>query len=181
MENNKTYIGIDVGKSGFISMRTPQGGWSHYEIPKVNDKVVDYHSLNRLFRDFVSKGDIFCTIENVHAIFGSSAAATFSFGDINGYLRAMLFAYDIPHVYIQPKEWQKEMWKGITPVATYSTIKRKDKDILKKNVDTKATSMLAAKSLFPTMDFRRTERCKSMDDNKIDSILLCEYGRRMNF
>ena len=42
----------------------------------------------------------------------------------------------------------------------------------------KATSELAARRLFPEIDFKRNERCRVSDDNKIDALLLCEYCKR---
>lgn len=39
-------------------------------------------------------------------------------------------------------------------------------------------SEIAVKRLFPDMDLRRTVKCTVFDDNKIDSILMCEYARR---
>ena len=49
-----------------------------------------------------------------------------------------------------------------------------------KQVNTKETSMNAAKRLFPNIDFRRTTKCKNLDDNKVDATLMCEYARRKN-
>jgi hypothetical protein len=40
--------------------------------------------------------------------------------------------------------------------------------------------MNAAKRLFPNIDFRRTTKCKNLDDNKVDATLMCEYARRKN-
>ena len=56
-----------------------------------------------------------------------------------------------------------------------------EKEINKKEVNTKATSINAAKRLFPELDFRRTEKCDNIDDNKVDATLICEYLRRKNY
>ena len=38
----------------------------------------------------------------------------------------------------------------------------------------------AAKRLFPDIDFRRTSKCKNIDDNMCDAMLMAEYARRKN-
>lgn len=62
----------------------------------------------------------------------------------------------------------------------YKDIVIKGKPTKKKEVNTKKTSMNAAKRIFPNVDFRKNERCKKPDDNKIDSLLIAEYARRKN-
>ena len=64
--------------------------------------------------------------------------------------------------------------------ASYTIQMRNGKEISKKVVNTKQTSINAAKRLFPTIDLRKTTKCKNIDDNKCDSLLLSEYGRRKN-
>lgn len=39
---------------------------------------------------------------------------------------------------------------------------------------------MACHRLFPTVDLRRTIKCKNEDDNFADSLLMAEYGRRKN-
>jgi hypothetical protein len=56
----------------------------------------------------------------------------------------------------------------------------KGKETIRKEVDTKNTSYNAARRLFPNIDFRKSERCKSFDDNKVDATLIAEYARRKN-
>ena len=119
-------------------------------------------------------------MEEVHALFGSSAKSTFSFGEINGVLKALLIANEIPYTLVQPKIWQNEIWANKDMVVSYKTATRAGKEIKQKVVDTKATSINAARRLFPSIDMRRNERCKRIDDNKVDSLLLAEYGRRKN-
>lgn len=177
MEQGKCYIGIDPGQKGFITTQY-NGVWAHYAIADN-----DFYQLSRILREIKEKhanSGISCVIEDVHAIFGSSAKSTFSFGEIVGLLRGLLIANDIPYVAIQPKTWQMEMWGNQDVVASYKKVRIKDKDVTKKVVDTKATSINACKRLFPTFDLRKTDRCKNIDDNKVDSILLCEYARRKN-
>lgn len=115
---------------------------------------------------------IHCVIEDVHAKFGSSAKATFSFGYVCGATEAMLIAHDIPYTKVNPKKWQKEMWEGIP-------VQKKPSSSGKTMVnDTKLMSLMAAKRLFPEVDLRASNRSKIPHDGKVDSLLLAEYCRR---
>lgn len=173
--NGKLYIGIDVGSKGFISTQI-NGTWEHFSI-----EDNDLYQLSEIMRQIRNKHEnIACVIEDVHSIFGSSAKSTFAFGFNKGYLIGLLAANKIPYTLVAPKEWQREMWGNSDMVVTYKEVTIKGNKTTKKDVNTKQTSINCAKRLFPTMDFRKTEKCKKIDDNKVDSVLLCEYGRRKN-
>ena len=168
-------MSIDPGSKGFICTQI-DGVFKHYSI-----EDNDLYQLSEIMAEIRSKYDnLVCVIEDVHSIFGSSAKSTFNFGFNKGYLIGLLAANKIPYILVQPKEWQKVMWSNADMVVTYKQIKIKDKMVSKKVVDTKATSINAAKRLFPTIDFRKSERAKNIDDNKVDATLMSEYARRMN-
>jgi hypothetical protein len=170
-------IGIDPGKNGYICVYEDledEKGWSYfytyYPIPLIGDKV-DLISLDSIFDTYTLKFgyiNVHCVIEDVHALFGSAAKATFNFGWIVGVLEAMLVAHAIPYTKVTPKDWQKEMWQGIPKITKQG----------KTSTDTKAMSLLAAKRLFPNEDLRATERCTKPHDGKVDALLLAEYCRR---
>lgn len=173
--NDKAYMGIDVGSKGFISIQY-NGLWEHYSI-----EDNDLYQLSEIMRQIRSKrANIACVIEDVRQIFGSSAKSTFNFGFNKGYLIGLLAANKIPYTLVQPKEWQKEMWGLHDMVVTYKKVTVKGKEVSKKEVNTKQTSINCAKRLFPTMDLRKNERCKKIDDNKVDSVLMAEFARRKN-
>lgn len=172
---SKCYMSIDPGSKGFICTQI-DGVFKHYSI-----EDNDLYQLSEIMAEIRSKYDnLVCVIEDVHSIFGSSAKSTFNFGFNKGYLIGLLAANKIPYILVQPKEWQKVVWNNADMVVTYKQIKIKDKMVSKKVVDTKATSINAAKRLFPTIDFRKSERAKNIDDNKVDATLMSEYARRMN-
>ena len=172
---NRVYLGIDVGSKGFITLNTG----SEFKFYSIADN--DIYQLSDIFRDIKNEyPNVVCVMELIHAIFGSSAKATFAFGEINGILKGLLMANKIPYHLVPPKTWQKEMWDNKDLVVSYKTIKVKGKDVSKKDINTKQTSINAAKRIFPNIDLRRTEKCKNYDDNKVDSLLLAEYGRRKN-
>lgn len=172
----KTYIGIDPGAVGFITAMFPNGNFEFYSIEE-NDDL----DLNRVLKSIKERSwQVTAVLEDVHAIFGCSAKSTFAFGEIKGILKGLLVANEIPYTLVQPKIWQGEIWNNQDMIVSYRTVKRDDKEIKQKVVDTKSTSINAARRLFPSIDLRKNDRCKKIDDNKVDSLLMAEFARRKN-
>ena len=173
--NDKCYMGIDPGSKGYISVQY-NGEFSFYSIE--DNDLYQLSEIMANIRNIYS--DLVCVVEDVHAIGNSAAKSTFTFGFNKGYLVGLLAANKIPYVLVQPKTWQKEMWQNSDMVVNYKKAKVRGKDVTRKEVDTKATSINAAKRLFPNIDFRKSDRCKNLDDNKVDATLMSEYARRKN-
>ncbi len=178
----KTYIGIDPGSIGFISAIFPNGNFEFYAI--VENDALDLH---RIFKSIKERSwQVTAVLEDVHAIFGSAAKSTFAFGEIKGILKGLLIANEIPYTLVQPKQWQQEIWVHQDEIYITKNRNVTDKDTgVKyskpyKAVDPKPTSINAARRLFPNIDLRKNERCKKIDDNKVDSLLMAEYARRKN-
>ena len=172
---SRCYIGIDVGSKGFITLNT--GDELRFFSIADNDSYQLSDILHSIKEEFPN---VVCAMEEIHAIFGSSAKATFAFGEINGLLKGLLIANKIPYHLIPPKTWQREVWENKDMVISYKNVVIKGKETSKKEINTKQTSFNAAKRIFPTVDLRKNERCKNPDDNKCDSILISEYARRKN-
>ncbi len=171
----KKYIGVDVGKSGFIAVIDN----NEYRFCSIKDS--DNLTLSKFLLDETLGQSVAVVIEDVHALYGSSAEGTFNFGYIKGFLVGLLVAHKIPYTLVQPKEWQSGIWTNADMVVAHKKVARKDgKEITRKETDAKATSINAAQRLFPTVDFRKNERCSRIDDNKVDALLMAEYGRRKN-
>lgn len=175
------YIGIDVGKSGGIAV-IQDNKLSLYCIPTIK-KEVDIDELDKLLfefkydidkEDFIDAHDCMCVIEDVHSIFGSSAKSNFAFGWIAGILEGLLTANRIPFIKVAPKEWQKEAWRGVSPIKINTGKKLKSGEP-KYKIDTKATSLIAAKRLFPNETFLATERSKVPHDGLVDAALMAFY------
>lgn len=182
-------IGIDPGKDGFITVWKEGEGFIFLPIP-LSGKEVDYHALKRDFSEAighntngeivitngkVTDSTIYCVIEDVHAKFGTAAKATFNFGFVAGAMEMMLIALGIPYTKVAPKKWQKQMWEGVT-------VQKKQSSTGKTMVnDTKSTSLIAAKRMFPDLDLRAntdSKRATKPHDGKVDSLLICEYCKR---
>lgn len=175
----KIRVGIDPGGTGFITSFLINSNESeqvieYFPIPKIG-KIVDIAAIDNFLKNIKALEGIYSIhfiIEDVHAIYGSSAGATFSFGHVVGVLEALIISNKIPFTKVQPKEWQKEMWQGIPLMKKPSSTGKK---MVK---DTKAMSLVAAKRLFPGEDLRKSTRAKNPDHNKVDSLLMAEYCKR---
>ena len=103
----KIYIGIDPGSKGFVAVDYGDG---NHEFCAIADN--DYHDI-ALFLSNVKalhEGRVVCCMEEIHAVYGSSAKATFSFGEVFGVLQGILVALGIGYHLVPPKTWQKEIW-----------------------------------------------------------------------
>lgn len=86
--------------------------------------------------------------------------ASLSTGRGFGLMEGILAALRIPYTIVDVGFWQARMFGGIP------------------HSDPKAASILVAKRLFPNMDLRRTDKCRTVHDGKCDALLIAEYGRR---
>lgn len=161
------YIGIDIGKSGYIVCIADDAIGKH-QIPLIGDEVDD-KALAEIF-EMYSKTKCIVYMEDLHSIYGVSASSNFSFGHINGLIQGMLVAYKIPFIKISAKKWQKEMFEGIPMQFKMNKGKQK--------VDTKAMSILASKRLYPNFDLRISDRGRVDNHNVSDALLIASYGRK---
>lgn len=160
----KVYIGIDPGSKGFLTALSEEG----HIIDRIG--IVDHSEkeIAEWLNGMQLQHDVFAVMEEVHAIFGSSAKATFAFGEIFGMLKGMLISFSIPYALVPPKKWQTEIWTA------------SDKVTEKSKVNTKLTSINAARRLYPTESFLRSASCRNIDDNLVDSTLIATYAKRKN-
>lgn len=174
----KVSIGIDIGADGGYCVIDDHG--LHYgKIPRVADGEIDLHGL--AMRICPNEDDMsVIVIEDLHSVFGSSAKSNFEFGKNNGLIIGMIQMLQIPYLKVAPKKWQKEMWEGIRPVEIPVKGKTNKDGSQKYKIDTKATSLIAARRLFPKETFLATERSKVPHDGIVDAVLIAEYARRKN-
>jgi crossover junction endodeoxyribonuclease RuvC len=164
-------IGIDPGMKGAIVVLNDRGEIvEKCVMPLVGGVELDAREFKNIL---VTNKPCHVYLEDVHAIFGSAAGATFSFGKICGSIETAIALCDVPYTKVQPKAWQKVIYQGIPE------IRKPSKKATKGRIDTKAMSEVAAKRLFPDEDFRASERCRISHDGIIDALCIAEYGRRM--
>lgn len=178
------YLGADPGKHGAVVLISEDRS-DVIQIPtKVKDGSIDVVMLYDSLLPYVPRIKGAC-MEQVHALFGSSAGATFEFGDANGSLRTLLVLLSehetkFKVILVQPKIWQRVAWYGVDKVESPVTDINGRPKLLKSGkprmkVDTKATSAAAAHKLFPSVTFV-PPRCRVEHDGCIDAALIAYYG-----
>ncbi len=165
----KYYLGIDPGKEGaFVIIDESSTVIEKIGTPLIG-KEYDRQAIVGILtsREFHKIG-----LENPSVIFGVGKSAVGSLMHCVGLIEGMLIGLNIPHIMVQPKEWQKECWKHI----------KVQKKVDGKTNDTKATSTLAAVNLWPKENFKITNignASKNHNDGMVDAVLIAEYVRRM--
>lgn len=187
--SNKVYFGIDPGKAGFI---TAFDGTDFYFFPMPEHKVetgdtlksgkpkmkteFHEHGLKNLVLEinnkFKGKEFIF-GIEEVTGRAGWSANNNFNFGLVAGMQRMIAIMLGAEIIMVRPNKWQSYMRQG------YDNIKKPSSTGKTMVSDPKAVAEMIVKNEYPNIDFRKTERSKKIDDNKVDSFLICLYIYRI--
>ncbi|MFN5417677.1 MAG: hypothetical protein ACK5B9_11520 [Flavobacteriia bacterium] len=155
-------IGIDVGKSGGIAIINEDGSLTLHTIPLIG-KEVDLLTMFKILQENTKEKHI-VAIEDVTSLQGVSAKANFSFGENKGHYEGLLVGMKATYQKVAPKTWQKVCWEGV-PIQKKSTGKN----------DTKATSLLSARRLFPNESFLATVRSSVPHDGLIDAALIAKY------
>lgn len=106
--------------------------------------------------DELSGFDAMCILEHVGAMPGQGSVSMFHFGENFGFVRGLLSAFGIPYELVRPQKWKKE----------FSCTSDKN------------TSIAVAQRLFPSVDLRRTPKCKGPHDGICEALLMAEYARR---
>lgn len=184
------YLGLDPGKSGFITLMK-DGEFTFYSMPthkvdtgeltKTNKPKMktEFHKLG--LRDLCfqirkdTKGyELKAAIEEVGGRGGWSATNNFNFGKVAGWQEMIFIMLGIKPLEVRPQKWQSYMRQG------YPEIKKPSSTGKTMISDPKAIAKLIVDTEYPNIDFRKTERSKKDDDNKIDSFLICLYLYRIN-
>ena len=143
------WIGVDPGKSGGYA-------WIWDDTVRVmpwDDTffVQDMQCLKATGEKCVA------SVEKVGARPGQGVTSMFTFGKSAGFIEGVLTALGIPYQLVPPAVWKKE----------FSLI---GKD--------KKASVEVCRKLFPELDLKRTERCKTDSDGKAEATLIAEYAKR---
>jgi len=178
------YIGVDVGKEGaWVALDSTGNLVDRMVTPKIGtstevDVMAEYKWLQNMLNKLYDKFHL--SLEDVHAIKGTSSKSTSSFMENKGQIYALFIACaayrtDISVHMIKPKEWQKKVWQSY------------DKVYDKNKVDTKATSLCCAKRLWPNDNFFKNNdkfsngqfKCSVPHDGIVDAMLITEASRLM--
>lgn len=148
------YVGVDPGaKGGYAIIAESETGKAVFAYPW-DDTFFAYEMSALMWK----KDDgVTAVVEKVGARPGQGVTSMFNFGKNAGYIEGVLSALGIPYQLIPPATWKKE----------FSLI-GKDKQ----------ASIVTCHKLFPDVDLKRSERCRTDSDGKAEALLICEWGRR---
>lgn len=157
---SKQFIGVDPGKSGHVVM-IQEDEIKKFPFPMIG-KEYDYRGMLELFLEF-DETNCHVVIEDVKALQGNMKAGNWSLSEGKAILVMSCVALGLPFTLVHSKTWQKEVWQGV-PVQKIADGKDKDGSI-KYKTDTKATTLLAVKRLFPGVDLRVDQEVKYYADS----------------
>ena len=148
------WIGIDPGaKGGYAVISKSETGQAVFAYPWDDT----FFAMEMAFLMNLKDQGIMAAVEKVGAMPGQGVTSMFNFGKNAGYIEGVLTALGIPYQLVPPAKWKKE----------FSLI-GKDKQ----------ASIITCRKLFPELDLKRTERCRTDSDGKAEATLICEYARR---
>lgn len=148
------WIGVDPGaKGGYAVISKSDTGQAVFAYPWDDDFFAMEMASLMQFKEH----GIVAAVEKVGAVHGNGIVSMFNFGKSAGYIEGVLSALGIPYQLVPPAKWKKE----------FSLI-GKDKQ----------ASIITCRKLFPELDLKRTERCRTDSDGKAEATLLAEYARR---
>lgn len=157
-------IGIDIGKHGAICIQEKDKEISNIKMPMIKTEL-DYQSLYDILTPYEG-GNGLVIFEKLGVIFGSAKQTAFSMGHQAGAVEMACIALSIPFIKVPPRQWQKEMFIGVTEIKKSS----------KNTRDTKAMALIAAKRLFPKLKLTFGSVAKVPHDGLIDALLMSQYG-----
>ena len=160
-----TVIGIDPGLSGGISILHKGEIPIMHRMPTSDG--IDECAVRGILEDALitarnramTMPPILAYIEKVNAMPKQGVTSMFTFGAGWGLVRGIMCGLGIPYTLIRPQEWQKVLLAGL------------NRD------DTKAAAYAYVSRLYPTLDYRISERGHKPHDGKVDSLCIAIYGR----
>lgn len=104
----------------------------------------------------IYKDDCKCIVEKVHSMPSQGVTSMFSFGRSYGYILGVLETNGINYQLVTPQRW-----KGYFGVSA-----------------DKQTSITLCQKLYPDLNLKRTDRCRTLHDGKAEAVLIALYGLR---
>jgi hypothetical protein len=166
-----TYIGIDNNPSGAVSHLLPDGTATVADMPTYSLGGKDYVDAAGLWETHIRPHmpDAMVIFEQgqKNPLFGTKGNYTngASFAAVHAMLRLM----KVRHQLVNPKTWQKVMFRDVS-MGTAPKLKKDSKA-------TKDASVYVCKNLFPQINLV-PPRCRNENDNWSDALLIAEYARR---
>lgn len=147
------WVGIDPGsRSGAYAIITDEGVTVK---PWGNDEF-STDMANIAYQYESHKEKAIAVVEKVGAMPKQGLSSTWAFAKNAGFIEGVLSSQRIPYQLVPPRVWKKAF--SLT--------------------SDKAKSVEVCHRLFPNVSLKRTERCRTDDNNFAEAILMAEYGRR---
>lgn len=144
MAHIDTIIAIDPGKDGAVAII------QHGALIAIS-KFINHINLCELVEpyEFVPQNTL-GIIEELHAIFGARAAATFGMGKRCGYWEGVFDSWGIPFIFVKPTDWQRAVTTVQVRPQTRGLPKGERTKILANHkLGIKTESIRAAHAAFP--------------------------------
>lgn len=171
------FIGIDPGKDGAIAVLNDVGEVILVsKSPQIGSEF-DSHGMSHLIEQFYLNEKynlVHVVLEDIHATHIGGNTSSFTMGEGKGLWRGILSALSAPFSLIQPKEWQKRIW--VNTLKQYKLSESGKTQV----VDTKKTSLLVCKHLFPKQNLLASSRSKNTHDGIVDALLIAYYCYLLN-
>lgn len=166
MESVNLILGVDAGRHGAYVILSKSGDVVYKGMFRNTERGIDFKSYVNDLKPLANRLSL-AFVEEVHSIYGSSSASTFTFG--RNYQTALngLDALDIPYRLVGPKTWQKEMFKNTERLF------KKDKP---ERLDTKAMALTTLRKFYDEKDFIPSARARKPHDGLVDAALIARYG-----
>ena len=105
-----------------------------------------------------------CCVEDVSSSPQMGVSSAFSFGKGFGYIQGVLKSHAMPYELIKPQKWKQEFGCKLGKQATTKEKKARDIEVCKR--------------LYPTVNLKRTPKCRTDSDGYADAMLLATYAKR---
>lgn len=162
------FVGIDPGLTGGIAVIDKEtrpifvsafhaidGEFNHFQFADMLNDIRLAHPLE------IPPGTrMYVGLEKVNAMPGQGVSSMFKFGNTYGKIQGVLAAKHIPYELVTPQAWTKVMLAG------------ENKD------DKKNRGKLVAQRLWPELELRENERCRTVHSGMADALLIAEFMRR---
>lgn len=168
-------MGIDFGKKGGFAVIDENNNIVRKSVmPVTKDNEIDMEKLSNLFIDILHGCQpLKVQGEKLHAIFGSSAKATFNFGHDYGVVKTIAHNCLGGVELVRAVDWQKSLF---TKLET-AVVKKKNST----RNDTKLMALHTALKLWPDEVWVESPRHRRIHDGMIDSALIAyDLKERLN-
>lgn len=153
-QKKKVWVGIDIGAKGAICALTEDNQILFKPTTELPMLLLDW------FKQLNEECNVqIVVVENVHAIYNSSAKATFSFGFNAAIAEIIPQAAGLSVAKVNPKKWQKEV--GVKTTAKGKAIKKEVESL--------------CNSLYPHADIYGAKG--GLLDGRSDSLMIAHYAK----